>query len=60
MYVEGRNPENANGIDKVTITLKEDGPVLKTILVESEAPGCENLNREITIYKKLNPNILNL
>lgn len=52
-YVKGRNPLNILGIDKVKIKLKEDGPVISSILVESSAPGCESLSREIQLIKPL-------
>lgn len=52
-YVTGRNPDNLRGVEQVKIYLKENGPVLKTLAVESGAPGCESLSREITSYKAL-------
>lgn len=34
------------------ITIKEDGPLIATILVKSEAEGCNGLTREISIIAK--------
>ena len=48
-YVSGRNPKNKLTIESVKIKTIENGPVLKTFEVESEAPGCNSLIREITI-----------
>ena len=33
----------------VTISIKEKGPVLSTLLIESSAPGCNKLTREIRL-----------
>jgi len=38
----------SNGI--CTITVKENGPVVSSLLVESSAPGCKSLSREISLY----------
>lgn len=52
-YVKGRNPENLYGIENVKISLKENGPVIASFLVESDAPGCHSLSREIQLIKPL-------
>jgi len=33
----------------VKITMKENGPVVASLLVESEAPGCRSLVREVRL-----------
>lgn len=50
-YVPGRNPENKSGIDQVKVSLKENGPVISSLLIESNAPGCKSMNREIQLIK---------
>jgi alpha-mannosidase len=48
-YVPGANPKDAqtNGVPKITI--KESGPVVASMLVESDAPGGNKLTREIRV-----------
>jgi alpha-mannosidase len=52
-YVAGRDPKDPQRNGPVTITVKEDGPVLASLLVESDAPGCEGLSREIRLIAGL-------
>ena len=50
----GRRAANPRGIEAVgSIRILDDGPVAATIRVESSAPGCNSLSRDITIYKGL-------
>ncbi|WPU92201.1 glycoside hydrolase family 38 C-terminal domain-containing protein [Mucilaginibacter sabulilitoris] len=49
-YLHGDDsPEKATGTSNVKISIKENGPVIASILVESQAEGCNSLKREITI-----------
>jgi alpha-mannosidase len=45
----GDSPDKASGTMKAKISIKEDGPLMATLLVESEAEGCRSLSREITL-----------
>lgn len=45
----GDRPEKAGGVSNVKISIKENGPLMASILVESQAEGCNSLTREITI-----------
>lgn len=46
--------ENVQAIDKIkSITLLNDGAVAATFRIESEAPGCKSLIREVTIYRDI-------
>jgi len=45
----GDSPEKAGGVSDVKISIKENGPLLATILVEAQAEGCNSLIREITV-----------
>ncbi len=48
VYVAGRNPDNRKTIQgPVRIVVKEKGPLVAEVAVESGAPGCEKLIREI-------------
>jgi hypothetical protein len=50
-YVSGRNPADPQRNGKVKISLKEKGPFVCSLLVESDAPGCRKLTREIWIIE---------
>lgn len=54
VYVEGLNPLEAVKSGKTVISLKENGPLVASFLVESEAPGCRSLKREVRIIHGLN------
>ena len=49
-YLHGGDaPSKATGPTDVKISIKENGPVLASLLVESKAEGCNKLTREISI-----------
>jgi hypothetical protein len=49
-YLLGEDqPEKASSAKNVRILIKENGPLLATLQVASDAEGCRNLIREITI-----------
>ncbi|MEN7550655.1 glycoside hydrolase family 38 C-terminal domain-containing protein [Rapidithrix thailandica] len=47
----GQNAENPKGISQVTIEVKENGPVVKSLIVTSEAPGCNQLVTELKLIR---------
>lgn len=48
----GRIASDPRGIDKLLdVQVLEDGPVAATLRVVSEAPGCNSLLRDVTLYK---------
>ncbi len=50
-YLRGSDdPEKATSASNVKISVKENGPLLATLLVTSEAEGCRSLAREITLF----------
>lgn len=49
----GTNAENPRTNGKVDITMKESGPVLSSLFVKSDAPGCNSLTREVELYSDL-------
>ncbi|MGD2294597.1 MAG: glycoside hydrolase family 38 C-terminal domain-containing protein [Candidatus Aminicenantes bacterium] len=53
-YVAGRNPENPLRAKSVSIVIKEKGPLVASLLIVSEAPGCRSLKREIRVIDGLN------
>lgn len=49
-YLHGDDsPDKASGTGNVKISIRENGPLVSTLLVESEAEGCNSLSREVTI-----------
>ena len=49
-YLNGKDsPDKATGAKNVKVSVRENGPLLASLLVESDAEGCKNLLRQITI-----------
>jgi alpha-mannosidase len=48
-YVAGRNPKNPQRNGLVKVSVKERGPVVASLLIESDAPGCHKLSREVRL-----------
>ncbi|MFO7976265.1 MAG: polysaccharide lyase family protein [Candidatus Hydrogenedentota bacterium] len=53
IYVEGRDPANRKLSGPAGVTIKENGPVMVSLLVESPAPGCRGLTREIRVIRNM-------
>lgn len=49
LYVAGRDPKDPQPNGPVRISVKERGPLVASVLVESEAPGCNKLARELRV-----------
>ncbi|MGB2861975.1 MAG: polysaccharide lyase family protein, partial [Sedimentisphaerales bacterium] len=49
-YVAGRDPTEPQRNGPVTIRVKEQGPLVASLLIESDAPGCNKLVRELRIF----------
>jgi alpha-mannosidase len=52
-YVAGNDPKKAQPSGLAQVTLKEKGPLVTSLLIESEAPGCHKLIREIRMIAGL-------
>jgi alpha-mannosidase len=49
-YLHGDDsPDKATGTESAKISIRENGPLVATILIESQAEGCNSLCREITV-----------
>ncbi len=48
-YVAGRNPKDPQRNGPVKISVKEHGPLVASLLIESDAPGCNKLSREVRL-----------
>jgi alpha-mannosidase len=50
IYVAGRDPSNKKFIDRpVKIYPKENGKLVASLMIESSAPGCNRLSREVRL-----------
>jgi hypothetical protein len=49
LYLIGDNAADARRNGKTTVRVGEQGPVVASLLVESEAPGCHKLTREVRV-----------
>lgn len=54
LYVPGRDPSKAVTTKNVSIRVKENGPLLVSLLIESDAPGTKKLSQEIRLIKGIN------
>jgi len=52
-YVAGRDPKDPQRNAPVRITVKERGPLVASLLVEGDAPGCRRLVREVRVVDGL-------
>jgi alpha-mannosidase len=53
LYVAGRKPDapQRNGVPRISV--KESGPLVASLLIESDAPGCNALIREVRLVAGL-------
>ncbi|MEO8117463.1 MAG: glycoside hydrolase family 38 C-terminal domain-containing protein, partial [Bacteroidota bacterium] len=54
LYVPGRDPSKAESAKNVSIRIKENGPLIISLLIESEAPGTKKLSQEIRLISGIN------
>ena len=52
-YLLGNDLKNLQRNGPVTISVKESGPLVASLLVDSDAPGCNHLSREIRMIEGL-------
>jgi len=52
-YVSGRDPKDLQRNGPVTATVKEAGPFVASLVIESDAPGCRKLSREVRVIAGL-------
>jgi len=55
-YVAGKDPKDAQRCGPVKIAVKEAGPLVASLLVRCDAPGCRKLTREIRLIDGKGPN----
>lgn len=49
LFLPGKDLANIRKAGKAKIKIKENGPLVVSLMVESDAPGCNKLNREIKL-----------
>jgi len=49
LYFVGEDPAEAKGVEKVQIRAGESGPLVASLIIKSDAPGCHALEREIRL-----------
>jgi len=54
IFLPGKDIADIQKSGKATITVKENGPLIVSLLVESDAPGCKKLTREIRLIDGFN------
>ena len=52
-YLPGSDLKNLQRNGPVTISVKESGPLVASLVVDSDAPGCNHLSREIRMIEGL-------
>ena len=52
-YLHGNDVKNLQRNGPVTISVKENGPLVVSLVVDSDAPGCKHLSREIRLIDGL-------
>ena len=50
LYVPGTNPDSARHVTKVSVKIKEHGPLFGSLLIEADAPGCDRYRAEMRLF----------
>ena len=50
LYLTGIDLKDLQGNGRVRVSVKETGPLVASLLIESDAPGCRKLTREIRVH----------
>ncbi len=53
-YVAGRDPSDPLTAGNAKIRIKENGSLVASLLIESDAPGCNRLSREVRVVSGIN------
>lgn len=53
-FYSGRGEDDPQTVESIrSITIQEDGEVVATLRIESDAPGCRSLVRDVTVYRDM-------
>jgi len=53
-YVQGKNSDSAKHLSNIRLIKQENGPVVSSILIEADAPGCKKFSTEYRLYEGIN------
>jgi len=53
LYIPGRNPAQAQVCRDVKVMIRDRGPLVATLVIESDAPGARRLTRVLRVYHGL-------
>ena len=53
LYLPGSDVGGVERSGRPTITIKETGPLVASLSIESEAPGCKRLTRELRVFDQI-------
>jgi len=53
LYVSGRDPKNLLRNKNVSLQIKDRGPLVASVTIVSDAPGCNSLEQEIQVFAGL-------
>jgi len=51
LFLEGKDLSQIQRINNVEVDVKENGPLLSSLVIKSQAPGCTRLTREVRLIK---------
>jgi alpha-mannosidase len=49
LYIPGKNPDDARSLKNIKIKIQESGPLVASLLIEAEAPGCKSYTSEVRV-----------
>jgi len=52
-YVAGRDPKQPQRNGPVSVSVKDAGPLVASVSIQSDAPGCRGLTRELRVFSGL-------
>ena len=53
IYIPGTDPDSARYLSNVSVSRKESGKLVSSLVIRGEAPGCRNFSTELRIYAGL-------
>jgi hypothetical protein len=51
LYVPGTNPDSAETLANVRVKVKETGPLVRSLFIEGDAPGCRQYSTEVRLIE---------
>jgi len=51
LYIPGTNPQDAQHLTNVRVTIKEKGSLLSSLVIDADAPGCRRYSYEVRVVR---------